>query len=77
MLRIRTGPTQRERVLELGSDGIRYGLQRFRVISLRSAAVHCVPGTVYQPRRVSCSFATAWQATQDFRLLRTAGKEAG
>jgi hypothetical protein len=27
-------------------------------------------------RRVSCSFATAWQAAQDFRLLRTATEGA-
>jgi len=25
-------------------------------------------------RKASCSFATAWQAAQDYRLLRTAGK---
>ena len=25
-------------------------------------------------RQASCSFATAWQATQDYRLLRTAGR---
>lgn len=28
-------------------------------------------------RRASCSFATAWQATQDFRLLRAAGTARG
>ena len=40
-LRVGTGAAQRQRVLELGSDGIRYGLQRFRCISLRSAALQC------------------------------------
>jgi hypothetical protein len=49
-LRIGPGPAQLERGFELGSDGIRYGLQRFRCISLHSAALHCVPGTVYQPK---------------------------
>jgi hypothetical protein len=38
-LRVRPGAAQRQRGLELGSDGIRYGLQRFRCISLRSAAL--------------------------------------
>jgi len=41
---LRVGPraAQRQHNLELGLDGIRYGLQRFSCISLRSAAVHCV-----------------------------------
>jgi len=41
---------QSQRRLELGSDGIRYHLQRFRCISLRSAAVDSVPDAVYQPK---------------------------
>jgi hypothetical protein len=45
-LRIGAGPAHRQRGLKLGSDGIRDGLQRFRCISLRSAAVYCGPGTV-------------------------------
>ena len=49
-LRIGAGPAQRQRGLELGSDGIRYGLQRRRCVSLHSAALHCVPGTIYQPK---------------------------
>jgi len=32
---------QRKHGFELGSDGIRYHLQRFRCISLHSAALHC------------------------------------
>jgi hypothetical protein len=50
-LRIGAGPAQRQRGLELGSDVIRYDLQRFRYVSLHSAALHCVPGTIYQPKR--------------------------
>jgi hypothetical protein len=49
-LRIGTGAAHLEHGFELGSDGIRYGLQRFRCISLRSAALQCVSGTVYQPK---------------------------
>jgi hypothetical protein len=45
-LRVGPGATQRQCGLKLGSDGIRYGLKRFGCISLRSAAVHCVPGTI-------------------------------
>jgi hypothetical protein len=41
-LRIGTGAAHLEHGFELGSDGIRYGLQRFRCVSLRSAALHCV-----------------------------------
>ncbi|HEX2689177.1 MAG TPA: hypothetical protein VHN14_21290 [Kofleriaceae bacterium] len=40
-LRIGPGAAQRQCRLERLSDGIRYGLQRFRCISLRSAALHC------------------------------------
>jgi hypothetical protein len=41
---LRIGPqaAQGQRGYELGSDGIRYGLQRFRCVSLHSAALHCV-----------------------------------
>jgi hypothetical protein len=39
------GPAQRQRGLELGSDGIRYGLQRFRCISLHSAALDTLSTT--------------------------------
>jgi len=56
-LRVGPGSAQRQHVLELGSDGIRYGLQRFRCISLHLAALHCVPGTVYQPK---CSGFRNW-----------------
>ena len=49
-LRIGTRLAQCQRGLKLGSDGIRYALQRFRCISLHSAALHCVPGTIYQPK---------------------------
>jgi len=28
-------------------------------------------------RRASCSFATAWQTAQDFRMLQQAGQEPG
>jgi hypothetical protein len=45
-LRIGAGATQRQRRLELGSDGIHYGLQRFRCISLHSAALHCARRTI-------------------------------
>jgi hypothetical protein len=44
--RVTARPSQRQRGLELGSDGIRYGLQRFRCISLRSAALHCARRTI-------------------------------
>ena len=44
--RISPGTAQRERPLKLGSDGIRDGLQRFRCISLRSAALHGARGTI-------------------------------
>jgi hypothetical protein len=47
---IGAGPAHLEHGFELGSDGIRYGLQRFRSVSLHSAALHCVPGTIYQPK---------------------------
>jgi hypothetical protein len=40
-LRVRPGAAQHQRGLELGSDGIRYGLQRFRCVSLHSAALRC------------------------------------
>jgi hypothetical protein len=40
-LRVGAGLPQRQRGLELRSDGIRYGLQRFRCISLHSAALQC------------------------------------
>ena len=49
VLRVGTGAAHLQHGLALGSDGIRYHLQQFRCISLRSAAVHCVRGTVYQP----------------------------
>jgi hypothetical protein len=39
-LGVSAGPAQGQRVLEFGSDGIRYGLQRFRCVSLHSAALH-------------------------------------
>jgi len=51
-LRIGAGPAQRQRGLKRRSDGIRVGLQRFRCISLRSAALHGGPSTVYQPKCV-------------------------
>jgi hypothetical protein len=44
--RIGSGPAQRQRRFELGRDGIRYGLQRFRCISLRSAALHGARRTI-------------------------------
>jgi hypothetical protein len=40
-LRICSGAVEREHGFELDSDGIRYGLQRFRCVSLHSAALHC------------------------------------
>jgi hypothetical protein len=40
-LRRGAGAAQRQRGLELGSNGIRYGLQRFRCVSLHSAALQC------------------------------------
>jgi hypothetical protein len=40
-LRVRPGTAQRQRGLELGSDGIRYHLQRFRCVSLHSATLRC------------------------------------
>jgi hypothetical protein len=40
-LRIGACPAQGQRGLELGSNGIRYGLQRFRCVSLHSAALQC------------------------------------
>ena len=49
-LGIGAGAAQRQRGLEFDSDGIRYHLQRFRCVSLHSAALHCVPGTIYQPK---------------------------
>ena len=49
-LGVGAGAAQRKHDFELGNDGIRYGLQRFRCISLRSAMLHCVPGTIYQPK---------------------------
>ena len=52
---------QRQRGLKLGSDGIRYGLQRFRCISLHSAALHCVPGTIYQSK---CAGFRNWSAVK-------------
>jgi hypothetical protein len=39
-LRIGSGSAQRQRSFELGSDGIRYRVQRFRGITLHSAALH-------------------------------------
>jgi hypothetical protein len=41
-LRIRARAAQRQRGLELSCDGISYYLQRFRCVSLHSAALHCV-----------------------------------
>ena len=49
-LGVSAGAARLKRGLELGSHGIRYHLQRFGCISLRSAAVHCFPGTLYQPK---------------------------
>lgn len=40
------GSAPAQRRLKLSSDGIRDGLQRFRCISLRSAALHGVRGTL-------------------------------
>jgi hypothetical protein len=40
-LRIGACPAQGQGGLEFGSDGIRYHLQRFRCVSLHSAALHC------------------------------------
>ncbi len=40
-LRVGPGPAQCQRGLKRGSNGIRYGLQRFRCVSLHSAALHC------------------------------------
>jgi hypothetical protein len=40
-LRVGARTAQRQRGFELGSDGIRYGLERFRCVSLHSAALHC------------------------------------
>ena len=40
-LGISASTAQRQHGLELRSDGIRYGLQRFRVVSLRFAALTC------------------------------------
>jgi hypothetical protein len=45
-LRVGAGAAQRQRGLELGNDGIRYGLQRFGCISLRSTVVP-VPSTAH------------------------------
>jgi hypothetical protein len=60
-LRIGPGPAQRQHGLERRSDGIRYYLQRFRCISLHSAALHCVPGTVDQPK---CSRLRHWSVVE-------------
>jgi hypothetical protein len=49
-LRIGPGAAQRQRGLELGSDGIRYGLQRSRCISLRSAALQCARCVINYPK---------------------------
>jgi hypothetical protein len=60
-LRIGPGPAHLKRRFKLGSDGIRYHLQRFGCISLRSAALHCVPGTLYQPK---CSGFRNWSTVK-------------
>jgi len=60
-LRVGAEAVQRQRGLELDSDGIRYHLQRFRCVSLHSAALQRVPGTVYQPK---CSGFRNWSIVE-------------
>ncbi|GEM_PF-6207425 len=64
-----TVPRLREHTPHVGHQGAGT-LERWNVII--QAAVVIGHTRLRRTRKASCSFATAWQAAQDYRLLRTA-----